>query len=96
MRLSKSSLFQAVFVAVISFSLLLGQSFSLRLASVSANPIKPNSSAPPQQVLSHSLATVKVLFFKLRAFLQGGINPDTMRNNTPQQPSYSQTGMLPA
>ncbi|MGH9801468.1 MAG: hypothetical protein ACRD82_13975, partial [Blastocatellia bacterium] len=97
MRLPKSSPFRTVFVAVISFSLILSLSFTLRLAGVSANPVKQvERDSSPQQVLSHSLATVKVLYLKLLAFLQGGVNLDTMRNNTPQAPSYSQTGTLPA
>ncbi|HQR33723.1 MAG TPA: RHS repeat-associated core domain-containing protein [Blastocatellia bacterium] len=52
--------------------------------------------APPPQVLSHSLAAVKTIYLKFLALLQGGISLDTMRSNTPQQPSYSQTGSLPS
>ena len=47
MRLSKSSPFRTVLIVVISLSLIFSLSFSLRLASVSANPIKPSPTAPP-------------------------------------------------
>ncbi len=46
MRLFRKSSLRATFIAIVSFSLLLSFSFSLRMASVAANPIKPNS-APP-------------------------------------------------
>lgn len=47
---SKSSLFRAVFVILISFSLILNLSFSLRMASVSANPVTSQTSknSPPR------------------------------------------------
>ena len=95
MRPFKSSSFKGILAAVVSVSLTLSVNFSLRSASVSANPVKP-SSAVPGQVLSQSLATAKMMYLKMMAFFQGGINLDTMRNNTPQIPSYSQTGTLPA
>ena len=37
----------------------------------------------------------KTFYLKFLAFFQGGVNLTTMRNNTPQAPSYSQTGTLP-
>jgi len=46
MRVSKSSPVRFAFVAILSCSLILSLSVSLRLASVSANPVKPVS-APP-------------------------------------------------
>lgn len=45
MRLPKSSPFRAVIVAVVSFSLILSLSFSLRLTGVSADSVK--DTAPP-------------------------------------------------
>jgi len=47
MRLPKSSPLRVFLVAIVSFSLILSLSFSLRLVSVSANPIKQSSSAAP-------------------------------------------------
>lgn len=44
MRVSKSSPVRVILLAVVSLSLIFSLSFSLRLASVSANPVKP---APP-------------------------------------------------
>lgn len=44
-------------------------------------------------MLSHSLTTVKLLYLKLIAYLQGGTNLDTMRNTTPQLPNaYAPSG----
>ncbi|MDX2040328.1 MAG: RHS repeat-associated core domain-containing protein [Acidobacteriota bacterium] len=37
-----------------------------------------------------------MMYLKAVAFFQGGINLSTMRSSTPQQPSYSSTGTLPA
>lgn len=96
MSVPKSSLFRTALVVVVSVSLMLSLSFSLRLAGVSANPIKPVSSTPPRQVLSHSLAMAKTFYLKFLAFFQGGVNLATMRDNTPQAFSYSATGSLPA
>ncbi len=45
MRLLKSSPFRAILVAIISFSLILSLSFSLRLTGVSADQVK--DTAPP-------------------------------------------------
>lgn len=50
MRVSKLSPVRFAFLAILSCSLILSLSVSLRLASVSANPVKPSSSAaaPPR------------------------------------------------
>ncbi|MBS1791530.1 MAG: RHS repeat protein [Acidobacteria bacterium] len=95
MRPFKSSALRAMCIAIVSISLVLSLSVSLRLASASAQPVNFHA-APPRQVLSHSLATVKMLYLKLLAFFQGGASLDAMRSNIPQQPSYSQTGSLPS
>ncbi len=51
MRLPKSSPFRAILVAIISFSLILSLSVSLRLASVSADSIKSqvDRNSPPRK-----------------------------------------------
>ncbi len=100
MRVSKLSPVRFILLMVVSVSLIFSLSFSLRLASVSASPGNPikqtSSSAPPRQVLSHSLATIKMMYLKAIAYFQGGINLSTMRSSTPQAFSYSATGTLPA
>jgi len=49
MRVPKSSPVRFAFVAILSCSLILSLSVSLRLAGVSANPVKrSSSSAPPR------------------------------------------------
>ena len=99
MRPFKSSSLRVSCIAIISFGLILSLSFSLRLANVSANPLKDtttNSSASARQVLSYSLANVKAVYLKFLAFLQGGVNLSTMRSNAPQPFSYSATSTLPA
>ncbi|MDX2040327.1 MAG: hypothetical protein SF097_03715 [Acidobacteriota bacterium] len=56
MRLFKSSSLRTAFIVVVSYSLALSLSFSLRLASVSANSVNPtgqaSSSAPPSKLLA--------------------------------------------
>ena len=97
MRPFKSSSLRATCIVIISLSLIFSLSFSLRLASVSANPVNSESSGvSARQLLGYSLATVKTMYLKAIAYFQGGVNLNTMRSNAPQPFSYSASGTLPA